>query len=114
MKTGPIVTWALGILITALYGYAVVIAVGNLLGMIEQGQLLGLNLSLLGATLLAVGLAAPPVVYAIALWLGRKRRAALRILLLAAGLCLVGVVQLDIIDLVTRVIPPASLYESLL
>ncbi|MGO1537777.1 MAG: hypothetical protein ACTHZ9_07000 [Leucobacter sp.] len=114
MKPARIFGWLIAALITGLYAYVVVIAIGSMTGMIGQGEALGLRISALGWTILLTGLVSSPLVFVLSLWFGRKHKFALRVLILAAGLCVVAVVQLDITDLVARVLPAASMYDSLL
>lgn len=88
--------WGSAAVITALYIYAVVAAVGNLIGMIG---FLGEALSPTAWAALVLGIVAPPIGFAAALWFGRGRSAGVRILLLAAGLCGAAAVQLDVLHL---------------
>ena len=99
---GRIAAWVLGILITGLYGYTVVAGVGNLILLPQMGGAMGLGISPLGWFWLVFGVALPVIVYALALVIARRRRAALRILVLAAGICLVSAVQLEVMVLVPQ------------
>ncbi|UBH05555.1 hypothetical protein K8P10_001066 [Leucobacter sp. Psy1] len=88
--------WATAAVITALYIYASVAAVGNLLGMVG---FLGDALSTTAWIALIAGIAAPPIGFVVALWLGRRRTGGIRLLLLAAGLCGAAAMQLDVLHL---------------
>ncbi|GAA2180778.1 hypothetical protein GCM10009847_19950 [Leucobacter tardus] len=88
--------WGAAAIIVALYIYAVVAAVGNLLGMVG---FLGDALSATAYIALIGGIAAPPLGLAAALWLGRGRTGGVRLLLLAAGLCGAAALQLDVLHL---------------
>ncbi len=101
-----ILAWAAGILLGVLYLYAIATAVGNLLGMLGLAGALGTGLSGAGWFWLVFGIVAPAAVLALALMLGRRRGAGRRILLLAAGVALVAVVQIDLM----HVIPESSYF----
>ncbi|WP_241095385.1 MULTISPECIES: hypothetical protein [unclassified Leucobacter] len=104
-KAGWIV-WTIGGLVTLMYGYAVVAAVGNLLGIPGIAAALGLGVSAAGWAWLSLGVALPVLVYVVALVISRRRPGWARILLLATGLCVVAVLQLDIM----HVIPQSSFF----
>ena len=104
-KAGWIV-WALGGLVTLIYGYAVVAAVGNLVGIPGIAAALGLGVSVTGWAWLSLGVALPVLLYGIALLLSRRRPGWARILLLVTGLCVVAVLQLDIM----HVTPQSSFF----
>ncbi|WP_025133220.1 hypothetical protein [Leucobacter sp. PH1c] len=95
-----IAAWVGGLLIAVLYVHATTTGVGNLLGMLGMAGALGMGLSVSGWVWLVFGIAMPPLVFAGALLLGRGRRGGARILLLAAGITLVAVVQLDVMHLI--------------
>lgn len=95
-----ITAWVGGVLLTALYVYAVLTGVGNLTGMLGFAGALGTTLSAPGWAWLLIGVAMPALVFAGALLLGRGRRAGSRILLLAAGIALVAVWQIDVLHLI--------------
>lgn len=97
-----ITAWIAGILITGLYVSVVVAAIGNLLLLPQMGTSLGLGIAPAGWFWLCFGLLLPVVVYALALAIARRRSAGLRILVLAAGLCLVAAVQLEVLHLVPQ------------
>lgn len=92
--------WIIGVLITVVYAYAVIAAVGNLTGMIGLGGALGTGLSATGWTWLIVGVLMPIIVFGLALLIGRKRSAWMRVLALAAGLTVVAICQIDIMHLI--------------
>lgn len=94
--------WVVGLLLTALYAYAVVAAAGNLIGMRAYGAALGTGLSASGWAWLIIGIALPVIVLGIALLVARGRGAGARLLLLATGLAVVAVLQLDMTHLITE------------
>lgn len=96
MNARAIAAWGVGVVLTALYAYTVIAAVGNLMGMAE---FLGSALSPTAWTTLITGVVIPVIVYIIALLLGRGQRAARRLVILAAGLCVTAVLQLDMLHL---------------
>lgn len=98
--------WTIGLIITALYGYAVVAAAGNLVGMPQAAVALGLTVTATGWAWLSLGVALPIVVFAVALLVARGRSSWVRILLLITGLCVVAVLQLDLMHLV----PPSRYF----
>ncbi|MBK0419357.1 hypothetical protein JD276_09950 [Leucobacter sp. CSA1] len=110
MRLGRLLAWAAGALVVALYAYAVVAAVGNMTGMLQSAENIGLGISGLGWALLVFGLALPPLVLGGALLVARRSDAWTRVLILATGLCVVGALQLTLTDLVSRVISPLSLF----
>lgn len=99
---GRIVAWSVGALIALLYVYLVVAAIGNLIGLGNMAALLGLELTPAGWLWLSFGIALPVVVFAVALIIGRRRRAGSRLIVLAAGLALVAAVQLEVLILVPQ------------
>lgn len=94
--------WVAGLLVTGLYAYAVFVQFGNLLGMQELGSRLGLGFSPLGWFWLLFGIVLPFLVLVAALLFGRRLRAWGRVLLLAAGLAVVAVAQLDVMHVVPQ------------
>ncbi|QIM16942.1 hypothetical protein G7067_11880 [Leucobacter insecticola] len=88
--------WIVGLMLAALYVYAAVAAVGNLIGMIGYAERLGLGLSVSGWAWLIAGIALPILILACALWTARRRAAWARILFLAVGVAVVSVVQIDV------------------
>ena len=100
--TGKIVAWTAGVLITALYVYTVVAAVGNVILLPQMAATLGVGLTPIGWGWLVFGVALPVVVYGLALLVARRRTAGPRILVLAAGLCLVAAVQLEVLHMVPQ------------
>jgi len=86
-----IVSWVAGAILVAMYAFSLVVPVGNLLYL--PG--FGFEISGLGWVLLVVSVLLPVLVMFIALWIGRRRGAGLRLLILLAGLALVGMIQLE-------------------
>jgi uncharacterized membrane protein len=78
------------------YAYDVWEAVGNLVGLNNAAAGLGTTLSGFGWTILIAAVVLPAVLFVAALWLGRRRSAGVRALLLFAGLCVSAVFALDI------------------
>lgn len=102
-RTGhSIGAWIAGLALTALYGYAVVAAVGNLIGMPQIAAALGLNISAAGWVWMSIGVVIPVLLFVLALLIGRRQTAWTRVLILAAGICLVAVLQLDILHEIPR------------
>lgn len=99
---GKIFAWVMGALVTLLYGYLVAAGVGNLLGISEMASMLGLSLTGAGWFWLIFGISLPVVAYGLALLVARGRSASLRVLVLAAGLCAVAAVQLEVLHLVPQ------------
>lgn len=102
MTAGKITGIVFGVLVTLLYAYMVVAAVGNLTGITAMSGVLGLTLTGTGWFWLILGIALPPIGFAIALLLGRGRSLGLRVLVLAAGLASVAAIQLEILHLVPQ------------
>lgn len=99
---GRIIAWVAGLLLIGLYASAAVAAVGNAIMLPEMAGSLGLGISVSGWFWLVFGIALPVFVLALALLLGRGRTAAMRVLLLAAGIGLVAAVQLEVLHLVPQ------------
>lgn len=99
---GRIAAWTAAVLITVLYAYTVVAAVGNLTGLPGMADAMGLTMTAVGWFWLWFGVLLPVVVFGLALLAGRGRRAGLRILVLATGLCVVAAVQLEVLHLVPQ------------
>ncbi|PRI10722.1 hypothetical protein [Leucobacter massiliensis] len=97
-----IAAWAVGAVLTALYASTVVAAVGNFVLLPQLAAQLGLGMSPLGWFWLSFGVLMPVAVFAIALVIGRRRTAGLRILVLAAGLGVVAAWQLEVMHLVPQ------------
>ncbi|GAA2839481.1 hypothetical protein FB468_1195 [Leucobacter komagatae] len=98
MNAKVISAWVAGVLILALYAYAVVAAVGNLIGM---STFLGEALGPLPWALLGVAIFAPIGAIITSLIVARGRTAWVRVLLLATGLCVTAAVQLEIMHLMS-------------
>lgn len=92
--------WAAGLLLGLLYLYAIVAGIGNFVGVTGMSSALGTELTGSGRFWLVIGLVMPAVVFVLALLLGRRRSAGIRILLLAAGVALVAVWQIDVMHVV--------------
>ncbi|SJN09526.1 hypothetical protein FM113_06500 [Leucobacter sp. 7(1)] len=103
-----ILSWAAGVALVGLYVYATITGVGNLTGMLGLSGALGMGLSVSGWLWLIAGVLLPIIVLAGALLLGRGRGAWARILLLAAGIAAVAVLQIDLM----HVIPESSYFAQ--
>lgn len=88
---GRIVSWAAGVVLVAMYAFALVIPVGNLLYL--PG--FGFEISALGWVLLVANALLPVLALVLALRMARRRGAGRRLLILLAGLALVGMIQLE-------------------
>jgi len=99
---GRIAAWTIGAALIALYAWLAVAAVGNIVGLWQMAEALGLGMTPIGWFWLSFGVGLPVVVLALALLLGRRRGAGARLLVLAAGLALVAAVQLEVLHLVPR------------
>lgn len=100
--TRKIISWAIGIVITALYAYMVVAAIGNVVLLPQLAATMGLAMTTIGWFWLGVGVALPVVVYAVALVIARKSGAAVRLLVLFTGLCVAAAIQLELLHLVPQ------------
>jgi hypothetical protein len=96
-RTSP--RW-LSFVIAAFFGlffaYDVWEAVGNLVGLSATASSLGTTLSAFGWAVLGAALVVPALIFAVAVWVGRRRNAGVQALLLLAGLCLSAVASLNI------------------
>lgn len=99
---GRIVAWGIGLLLTGLYASTVVSSAGNLVLLPQMAESMGLGITPTGWFWLGFGVLMPVAVYALALVIGRRRSAALRLLVLAAGLGVVAAVQLEVMHLVPQ------------
>lgn len=99
---GRIFAWVIGVILTLLYVYLVVAAVGNLMGIQQMADLLGLVLTGVGWFWLLLGIAIPVIAFTVAVLLSRRRSAGARLLVLAAGLATVAAFQLEIMHLVPQ------------
>lgn len=90
------VTLGLAVVFGLFYAWDIWEAVGNLVGLSITAAELDTSLSAFGWTILVAAVVMPAVVFALALWLGRRRSAGIRALLLVAGLCLSAVLSLDL------------------
>lgn len=104
--TRRIVSWGVWALITALYVYMVIAAVGNLMFLPDMATAIGLGITPTGWFWLVFGVAMPVVAYLLALFAARGRSASVRLLVLATGLCIAAAVQLE----VTHLVPQSSFF----
>lgn len=88
--------WGVAGILTILYAYAVLAAVGNLIGM---GRFFGEVFTPFTWAIISAGIAVPILAFTVALLLGRGKSGSLRILLLIAGLCVSGAMHLNILHL---------------
>lgn len=95
-----VAAWIAGVLLSVLYLYAAVAAIGNLMYFPGLADASGLEVSTIGWTWLIIGIVMPVALLALALILGKKRKAGIRILLLAVGITVVAVLQTDIMHLI--------------
>lgn len=100
--TRRILTWAVGAIITGLYVYVLVAAIGNLMLLPEMVASMGLHMTGSGWFWLILVAALAPVSYALALFAARRRGAGVRLLALATGLCVTAALQLEILLLVPQ------------
>mgnify|MGYP000868631457 CR=1 FL=1 len=98
--------WAAFAVLTALYVYMVVAAVGNLTQLPQMAAQLGLAVNTLGWFWLWLGVALPALGYAVALLVGRGRSGRSKLLILVTALALVAALQLEI----SIVVPPTSFF----
>lgn len=89
-------TVGLAVIFGLFYAWDIWEAVGNLVGLSITAAELDTSLSGFGWTILVAAVVMPAVVFALALWLGRRRSAGIRALILVAGLCLSAVLSLDL------------------
>ena len=97
-----ITRWVVFGLLTALFAYLVIAAVGNLVLLPQMAAEIGLGVNGTGWFWLWAGIALPAVAYAAALVIARKRTAGGRLLILATALALTAAVQLEILHLVPQ------------
>jgi hypothetical protein len=95
-----IVAWSIGIVVAGLYASMVVAAIGNLLLLPQQAASAGLSVSPTGWFWLGFGVLMPVVVFVLALLVGRRTSAGLRLLVLTVGLGVVAAWQLEVLVLV--------------
>lgn len=88
--------WVIGALLTAVYVFTMLAPFGDLMGLPQMG----FAISPSGWFWLFAGVVLPPIVYALALIAGRKRTAVVRLMLLATGLLVVALLQLELLLLV--------------
>lgn len=100
--TRRIITWAVWAIVTGLYIYMVVAAVGSLTLLPQMVSATGLSMTGAGWFWLIFSVAVPPIAYAAALILSRRSGAVVRLLALATGLCAAAAVQLEVMLLVPQ------------
>jgi hypothetical protein len=104
---GKVATVVVALVFAVLYGYALLQAISNL---VELPSVLALH-DIADSTpwpLLIVGVAIPPVLYVVALLIGRRRPLSSRALLLAAGLGATNALGLSLATLVPALLPAFS------
>lgn len=101
--TSKILGWCSFVLLTGLYVYMVIAAVGNLTQLPQMAAQMGLGVNAIGKFWLWVGVLLPVVVYLIALLAGVKRRGGARLLLLLTALAFVAALQLEMSLLVSPI-----------
>ncbi|GAA3596686.1 hypothetical protein GCM10022198_20790 [Klugiella xanthotipulae] len=85
-------------LFALVYAYDVWAAWGNLIGISNVASSLGGEVVWWGWVILVASAALPVVVFLLALWLGRRRALAVRALVFCAGLAVISVTTLDILN----------------
>lgn len=98
--------WAAFAVLTALYVYMVVAAVGNLTQLPQMAAQLGLAVNAIGWFWMWLGVALPVVGYVVALLAGRRHQGGSRLLILVTALAVVAALQLEI----SIVVPPTSFF----
>lgn len=83
------------------YAYDLWEAIGNLVGINVVAEGLGVTISVTGWVVLIAGLLLPPLVFALCLWLGRRRGLFALILILFTGLCAVASLWLSMLSVFT-------------
>lgn len=101
-----VIGWLGFVLLTGLFAYLVVAAIGNLTQFPVMAEQLGLSVNASGWFWLWFGVALPILGYFVALWIGRRRTGGTRLLTLAAALATIAAVQLEFALLV----PPVSFF----
>lgn len=100
--TRRIISWTVWAIITGLYGYMVVAAVGNIVLLPQMVSSIGVTVTATGWFWMIFGVALPLVAYAIALILARRKSRSVRLLALATGLCATAAIQLEVLLLVPQ------------
>lgn len=100
--TRRIISWTVWAIITGLYVYMVVAAVGNIVLLPQMVSSIGVTVTGTGWFWMIFGVALPPVAYAVALILARRSTRAVRLLALATGLCATAAIQLEVLLLVPQ------------
>lgn len=97
-----ITAWVLGIIVSLLYVATVIAAIGNLVLLPQLGAEIGYDITSFGWFWLGFGILMPVIAFALALLIARKRRPAMRVLVLVAGLAVVAAIQLEVLHLVPQ------------
>lgn len=101
--TSKIVGWGSFAVLTALYVYMVVAAVGNLVLLPEMAAAIGLSVNGTGWFWLWLGIALPVIAYIIGLLVARRAKSGgSKLLVLATALAVTAAVQLEILHLVPQ------------
>ncbi|MHA3683937.1 hypothetical protein ACXR2T_04320 [Leucobacter sp. HY1910] len=100
--TRRIISWAVWAIITGLYVYMVVAAVGNIVLLPQMVASIGVSITGAGWFWMIFGVALPPLAYALALVFARRSGTAVRLLALATGLCAAAAIQLEVLLLVPQ------------
>lgn len=98
--------WLSFAVITGMYVYMVIAAIGNLTQFPVMAEQMGLGVNATGWFWLCFGVVLPIVGYGAALWIGRRRTGGVRLLVLVAALAAVAAVQLE----ATLLVPPVSFF----
>lgn len=98
--------WVLFAVITGLYVFMVIAAIGNMTQLPEMASQLGLELNPAGWFWLWFGVCLPIVGFIVAILAGLKRKGGAKLLILATALTVVAAIQLE----VSLVIPPTSFF----
>ncbi len=90
-----LVPWVIGVILILMYAFALVRPIGDLTGLPQLGEQLGLSISPVGWAWLVGAVAAPVLICLGCLWFPRARTAEVRLWILAAGLGTVALLQLE-------------------
>ncbi len=83
------------------YAYNLWQAIGNLVGINVVAEGLGYAITATGWVVLIAGILLPPLVFALCLWLGRRRGLFALILILFTGLCAVASLWISMLSVFT-------------
>lgn len=104
VRTSPVATIVLWIVFAALYAYPLFEGISNLVALPPYYDSLGIG----GAVpwwLLAIGIAAPVLLFLAALWIGRGRELFPRALILAVGLAATNALALSVVQWAAAIQP---------